>query len=60
MSKYVFDMLGLLGVILITVGIWQWSWPAALIFLGSFFLLIAIFGEMNDNVTKDNIQPPDD
>ena len=45
--KYINDILGIIGLLLVGTGVWQWSWPAALIVIGVILIITAIFGAVN-------------
>lgn len=44
MSRIVYDAAILLGVLLIGVGVWQWSWPAALVTVGALIVVLTVLG----------------
>lgn len=42
MNKKVYDLAQLFGLILIGVGVWQWSIPAALVVVGALLIIVPI------------------
>lgn len=42
MSRVVYDVAQLLGCALIVAGVWQWSWPAALVVAGALLLALSL------------------
>jgi Co/Zn/Cd efflux system component len=45
--SYFNDIIGVIGLLLVGIGVWQWSWPAALIVIGVVLIITAIFGALN-------------
>lgn len=44
MNDRVYDLCMLVGILLIGTGVWQWSWPAALVTVGSLLIVLTLIG----------------
>lgn len=44
MNDRVYDIFMLAGVVLIGTGVWQWSWPAALVTVGALLIVLTLIG----------------